>query len=132
MDAEGLSQPELRHLLGPKQLQAASANHTLFTGSAPTPSYMFFSAVEIGTTAFIVWYAWTWPKAAAAATAGSDSGAGMGHGPWTDSASTRKAVGDAPIPVLRDAPSDVSVSTSPRGNSANGDEYHAGHAASRT
>jgi transcriptional regulator with XRE-family HTH domain/Zn-dependent peptidase ImmA (M78 family) len=29
-----ISQPELRHLLGPKQLQAASANHTLFTGSA--------------------------------------------------------------------------------------------------
>jgi hypothetical protein len=36
---------------------------TLFGGSAPTPSYVFFSVVEIATTAFIVWYAWTWPKA---------------------------------------------------------------------
>jgi len=39
---------------------------SLFVGYGPTPSYAFFSAVEIGTTAFIVWYAWTWPKAAAA------------------------------------------------------------------
>ena len=61
---------------------------TLFAGNGPTPSYIFFSAVEIGTTAFIVWYAWTWPKAATATTAGSDAGAGMGHRPWTDSPST--------------------------------------------
>jgi hypothetical protein len=39
---------------------------TLFVGSSPTPSYVFFSAVEIATTAFIVWYAWTWPAPAAA------------------------------------------------------------------
>jgi hypothetical protein len=39
---------------------------SLFVGYGPTPSYIFFSAVEIGTTAFIVWYAWTWPKAATA------------------------------------------------------------------
>jgi hypothetical protein len=38
---------------------------SLFVGSGPTPSYVFFSAVEIGTTAFIVWYAWAWRKAAA-------------------------------------------------------------------
>jgi hypothetical protein len=105
---------------------------TLFTGSAPTPSYVFFSAVEIGATAFIVWYAWTWPKAAIAATAGPDSGAGMGHGPRAGSPGTRNVVGDKLIPALRDAPSDVSASNSPRGNSANGDEYHAGQAASRT
>jgi hypothetical protein len=36
---------------------------TLFVGDGPTPSYLFFSGVEIATTAFIVWYAWTWPKA---------------------------------------------------------------------
>jgi hypothetical protein len=40
---------------------------TLFVGNAPTPSYLFFSAVEIGTTAFIAWHAWTWPKATTAA-----------------------------------------------------------------
>ena len=37
---------------------------TLFTGGGPTPSYMFLSAVEITTTAFVVRYAWTWPKTA--------------------------------------------------------------------
>jgi hypothetical protein len=37
---------------------------TLFGGTSPTASYVFFSAVEIATTAFIVWYAWTWPRAA--------------------------------------------------------------------
>jgi hypothetical protein len=33
---------------------------SLFMGDAPTPSYAFFSAIEIATTSFIVWYAWTW------------------------------------------------------------------------
>ena len=81
---------------------------TLFAGSSPTPSYVFFSVVEIGTTAFIVWYAWTWPKVVTATTtADSDAGAGMGHRPWTDSPSTRSATVRAPIPALRDAPSDV-------------------------
>ncbi len=28
--------------------------------SSPTPFYVFFSAIEIACTAFIVWYAWTW------------------------------------------------------------------------
>lgn len=32
---------------------------TLFVGSA-TVYYVFFSVVEIATTAFIAWYAWTW------------------------------------------------------------------------
>jgi len=32
---------------------------SLFVGSS-TPHYTFFSIVEIGCTAFIVWYAWTW------------------------------------------------------------------------
>ena len=66
---------------------------TLFAGNAPTPSYLFFSAVEIGTTAFIVWYAWTWPKAGHShLTAGSGTGAGAGHRPWADSPSTRSVV----------------------------------------
>jgi Family of unknown function (DUF6326) len=34
---------------------------SLLVGGSPTPSYAFFSAIEIATTAFIVWYAWTWP-----------------------------------------------------------------------
>jgi hypothetical protein len=31
-----------------------------FVGSGVTPHYIFFSVVEIATTAFIVWFAWTW------------------------------------------------------------------------
>ncbi|MBI2590498.1 MAG: hypothetical protein HYW33_01265 [Candidatus Blackburnbacteria bacterium] len=34
---------------------------TLFLGS-PTIYYIFFSIIEITTTAFIVWYAWKWHK----------------------------------------------------------------------
>ncbi len=37
-------------------VQAAS----LFTGTAPTPYYAFFSAIEIACTALIVWLAWKW------------------------------------------------------------------------
>ncbi len=33
---------------------------SLFVGSGSTPHYTFFSIVEIGCTAFIIWYAWTW------------------------------------------------------------------------
>ena len=33
---------------------------TLFVGSGPTLYYAFSSAVEIGATAFIIWYAVTW------------------------------------------------------------------------
>ena len=32
---------------------------TLFMGT-PSYHYMFFATIEIGTTLFIVWYAWTW------------------------------------------------------------------------
>jgi heme A synthase len=37
---------------------------TLFMGT-PAPYYVFFSAIEITTTAFIVWYAWRWRTEAA-------------------------------------------------------------------
>jgi hypothetical protein len=33
---------------------------SLFGGTPPTIYYMFFSAIEISCTLFIVWYAWTW------------------------------------------------------------------------
>lgn len=36
---------------------------SLFLGT-PTSYYIFFSIIEISCTAFIVWYAWTWPKEA--------------------------------------------------------------------
>jgi hypothetical protein len=36
---------------------------SLFVGSGPTVYYLFFSAIEIAATAFIVWYAWTWHQA---------------------------------------------------------------------
>ena len=32
---------------------------TLFVGT-PTMYYLFFAIIEIATTAFIIWYAWTW------------------------------------------------------------------------
>lgn len=35
---------------------------TLFFGSAPTNYYIFFSIIEIATTAIIVWYAWKWKQ----------------------------------------------------------------------
>ncbi len=35
---------------------------SLFVGSSPTMYYIFFSIIEISCTAFIVWYAWQWPK----------------------------------------------------------------------
>jgi hypothetical protein len=31
---------------------------TLFVG--PTSYYLFFASIEIATTAFIIWYAWSW------------------------------------------------------------------------
>ncbi len=34
---------------------------TLFMGKVTT-YYLFFAAIEIGTTAFIVWYAWKWKE----------------------------------------------------------------------
>ncbi len=33
---------------------------SLFVGSAPTMYYIFFSIIEIASTALIVWLAWTW------------------------------------------------------------------------
>jgi len=33
---------------------------SLFVGSAPTMYYIFFSIIEITSTALIVWLAWTW------------------------------------------------------------------------
>jgi hypothetical protein len=33
---------------------------SLFFGTKPTSYYIFFSAIEISTTAFIVWYAYKW------------------------------------------------------------------------
>ncbi len=34
---------------------------SLFFGSSPTNYYIFFSIIEIGSTAFIAWSAWKWP-----------------------------------------------------------------------
>lgn len=33
---------------------------TLFVGSSPTMYYIFFSIIEIASTALIVWFAWQW------------------------------------------------------------------------
>lgn len=33
---------------------------SLTFGTSPTVYYLFFSIIEIASTAFIVWYAWTW------------------------------------------------------------------------
>jgi hypothetical protein len=38
---------------------------SLFIGSATTAYYAFFSTIEISTTLFIVWYAWTWQESEA-------------------------------------------------------------------
>ena len=35
---------------------------SLFAGSGPTAYYVFFSAIEIACTAYIVWYAWHWRR----------------------------------------------------------------------
>lgn len=40
---------------------SAFAAVTLLPGKGPA-FYVFLSAVEIASTVFIVWYAWTWPK----------------------------------------------------------------------
>lgn len=34
---------------------------SMFVGT-PASYYLFFGIIEIATTSFIVWYAWTWPK----------------------------------------------------------------------
>lgn len=33
------------------------------TGGAPPAFYVFIAIIEMATTAFIAWYAWTWPAA---------------------------------------------------------------------
>jgi hypothetical protein len=38
---------------------------TLFLAGTPTIYYLFFSVIEIATTAFIVWSAWKWSETAA-------------------------------------------------------------------
>lgn len=43
----------------------AGVGFTLFvaltlTGGGPAPFYVFLSAIEMASTVFIVWYAWTW------------------------------------------------------------------------
>jgi hypothetical protein len=40
----------------------------------PAGYYIFFSIIEIACTAFIVWYAWTWPRPEAGALTNADSG----------------------------------------------------------
>jgi hypothetical protein len=35
---------------------------TMFVGSGPSLYYLFFGIIEILTTAFIVWYAWSWKE----------------------------------------------------------------------
>ncbi len=41
---------------------------TLFFGTTPTSYYLYYSALEVAATAFILWTAWTWrnPEAAPA------------------------------------------------------------------
>jgi MFS family permease len=39
----------------------------------PLAYYIFFSILEIGCTAFIVWYAWTWPRPESGVLTGADS-----------------------------------------------------------
>lgn len=43
---------------------------------APAPYYVFFSVIEIATTAAIVWLAWRWAEKAAAAKAPAERAAG--------------------------------------------------------
>ncbi|MBU1230183.1 MAG: hypothetical protein KKA55_10480 [Proteobacteria bacterium] len=56
----------LRHKMNRRANLAAGALMTgvqcatLFTGSTPAMYYLFFSAIEILCTAFIVWLAWSW------------------------------------------------------------------------
>jgi hypothetical protein len=40
----------------------------------PLAYYVFFSILEIGCTALIVWYAWTWPRPESGVLTGADSG----------------------------------------------------------
>jgi hypothetical protein len=42
-------------------LHTAAVSGSLFAGT-PEPFYLFFAAIEIACTLFIVWYAWRWPN----------------------------------------------------------------------
>jgi len=35
---------------------------TLFGSTPPAPYYLFFAAIEVACTLFIIWYAWKWPN----------------------------------------------------------------------
>jgi hypothetical protein len=43
-------------------IHTLSVVFTLFGSTPPAPYYMFFAAVEIACTLFIIWYAWTWRR----------------------------------------------------------------------
>jgi hypothetical protein len=44
-------------------INTAAVSLSLFaTGTMPALYYMFFAAIEIPCTLFIVWYAWKWPN----------------------------------------------------------------------
>jgi hypothetical protein len=43
-------------------INTASVALSLFGGTPPNSFNLFFSAIEIACTAFIVWYAWTWSR----------------------------------------------------------------------
>ena len=44
-------------------INTAAVSLSLFaTGITPTLYYMFFAAIEIPCTLFIIWYAWKWPN----------------------------------------------------------------------
>ena len=41
-------------------IHTLAVSGSMFIGSTPSLHYMFFGTIEIITTLFIVWYAWTW------------------------------------------------------------------------
>jgi hypothetical protein len=43
-------------------IHTLSVAASLFGATPPGLYYMFFAAVEIACTLFIIWYAWTWPR----------------------------------------------------------------------
>jgi hypothetical protein len=43
-------------------LHSVSVSASMFVGSGPGLYYLFFGTIEVACTAYIVWYAWRWPK----------------------------------------------------------------------
>ena len=43
-------------------LHTFAVGGSMFVGSAPTASYIFFGTIEMLTTLFIAWYAWNWKE----------------------------------------------------------------------